>query len=262
MLRTISFRLAQVHKTPYTSPGKPPAGAQRMPLPKTSPPPQAKPATWRRVASAVALALAMIAGVVIYQFRRAPDFYRQEVARPAAEQQAASDQFLTNVSATVSQAQRRGAWSTEISEEEVNGWLAFDLPRNHPDLLGDSVHSPRVELEQNRGRLAFEYRGMLNTVVCLEFDAEVRDKHTVAIRLHSLTGGAMPLPLGAVIEEVTNAAEQFDQQIQWTEEEGCPVALITLPEWEDDGKTLSLLDVRLEAGRFLIIGETVEKRSP
>lgn len=230
-----------------------------MPLPKTSPPPQAKPPTWRRIASVVALALAMIVGFVIYQFHRAPDFYRQEVARPSAEQQAASDQFLSNVTATVSQAQRRGAWSTEISEEELNGWLAFDLPRNHPDLLGESAHAPRVELDQDRGRVAFEYRGFMNTVVCLEFDAEVRDAHTVAIRLHSLTGGAVPLPLGTVIEEITNAAEQFDQQIQWTEEEGRPVALVTLPEWEEDGKTLNLVDVRLEDGRFLLIGETLEK---
>jgi hypothetical protein len=205
--------------------------------------------------------LAFLAGGAM-QLRRAPDFYEQALAEPVEEQQQASDQCLANVTATVSQAQRPGMWRTEFTAEELNGWLAFDLPRNHPELLGESAHSPRVSLEEKLGRVAFEYRGLISTVVSMEFDAEVRDGRTLAIRLLGLHGGAVPLPLGTVIEEITAAASQLEHEVRWTEEDGHPVALVTMPEWEEDGREISLVEVRLEPARLVLLGETRTKSTP
>lgn len=226
---------------------------------KSKPPPIP---IWQRIAGIAAMVIAMLVGLLIYQLHRAPDFYRQAVEQPAASQQVASDEFLSNVTATVSQAQRPGAWRTEFTEEQVNGWLAFDLPRNHPELLGESNHAPRVELDENIGRVAFEYRGLVNTVVCLELSAEVRDPRTVAIRLQSLSGGAVPLPLGSVVEEVSAAAAQLNHEVHWTEEDGRPVALVTIPDLEENGQEITLVDVRLQPDRLVLVGETRKAAQP
>lgn len=231
--------------------------SSRVPQPKP-----ARPRVWRRIAGIAALAVAMAIGVFTYQLHRVPDFYRQAVAQPIEAQQAASDEFLSNMSATVSQAQRPGAWRTEFSEAQINGWLAFDLPRNHPDLLGETNHAPRVELDDGVGRVAFEYRGLVNTVVCLELSAEVRDARTIAIRLQSLSGGAVPLPLGTVVEEATAAAAQLEHEVRWTEEQGRPVALITVPDLEENGQEITLIDVQIEPGRLALRGETRPRRNP
>jgi hypothetical protein len=226
------------------------------------PVPKPRPSLGRRIAGIAAVAVAATLWLVVYLLHRSPDFYEQELARPVEAQQAASDEFLTNVTATVSQAQRPGAWRTEFTEDQINGWLAFDLPRNHPDLLGETSHAPRVELDENIGRVAFEYRGIVNTIVCLELSAEVRDPRTVAIRLQSLSGGAVPLPLGAVVDEVTTTAAQLEHEVRWIEEKGRPVALITVPALEENGQEISLAEVRLEPGRIVLLGETRAKPKP
>jgi hypothetical protein len=119
-----------------------------------------------------------------------------------------------------------------------------------------------VELGENIGRVAFEYRGFVNTVVCLVLSAEVRDPRTVAIRLQSLSGGAVPLPLGAVVDEVSATAAQLEHEVRWTEEQGRPVALITVPAIEEDGREITLAEVRLEPGRIVLLGETQAKPLP
>lgn len=229
---------------------------------KVAQPKSARRRKWQRIAGIAALAVAMAIGLLVFQLQRVPDFYSAAVAQPVESQQAASDQFLSNVSATVSQAQRPGAWRTEFTEEQVNGWLAFDLPRNHPELLGESNHAPRVELAEGLGRVAFEYRGVVNTVVCLELSAEIRDPRTVAVRFQSLSGGAVPLPLGAVVEKITDAAAQLEHEVRWAEEEGQPVALIALPDLEENGQEITLVDVRIEPGRLTLIGETRATAKP
>jgi hypothetical protein len=218
-------------------------------------PPPATP-RWQKVL--IGGALAMIAMVLLLRMllRRAPDFYREELAQSAAGQQAASDACLANMTATVSQAQRPGDWRAEFSEDELNGWLAYDLPNNHPELADETVGSPRVDFEAQQGQIAFEYRGVLTTYVNVSFDAEVRDQNTVAIRFIRLRGGAVPLPLGAIIEPLTAIASQLGQSVQWTEEDGYPVALLTLVPPDGDAPAIELVRVSIEQDRIVLEGST------
>ncbi len=227
-----------------------------MPKVKVKPRARPRPPLWRRLVIGVALMLVASIALMLFLLRQAPAFYRAELARAREGQQAASDQCLANLSATASQAQRPGVWRAEFTAQELNGWLAHDLPRNHPELLSEAGSSPRVALEDHRGKIAFEHRGFLTTYVSLEFDVEVRDERTFAIRFLALKGGAMPLPLGAVVEPLTSVAAQLDQPVQWTEEDGLPVALVTLTNWEAENVQIVLREVRIEAERLVLVGET------
>ena len=64
------------------------------------------------------------------------------------------------------------------------------------------------------------------------------------------------LPLGAVVEPLTSVAAQLDQPVQWTEEDGLPVALVTLTNWEAENVQIVLREVRIEAERLVLVGET------
>lgn len=218
-------------------------------------PPPATP-RWQKLL--IGGALAMIAMVLLLRMllRQAPDFYREELALSVAGQQAASDACLANMTATVSQAQRPGDWRAEFSEDELNGWLAFDLPNNHPELADETVGAPRVDFEEQRGQIVFEYRGLVTTYVNVAFDAEVRDENTLAVRFLQLRGGAVPLPLGSIIEPLTTIASQLDQSVQWTEEDGYPVALLTMVPSDADAPAIELMHVSIEKDRIVLEGRT------
>lgn len=211
---------------------------------------------WRRVVIGGVMAFAATVSVVLILLRQAPAFYRAELSQSTAAQQSASDQCLANITATASQAQRPGVWRAEFTDEEINGWLAHDLPNNHPDLLRAAATAPRVALEEGLGRIAFEYQGVVKTYVSLEFDVEVRDERSFALRILALKGGALPLPLSAVVEPLTQVADALGQPVQWTEEEGVPVALVTMARWETEGVHVSLREVSIKDDRIVLVGES------
>jgi len=213
-------------------------------------------AIWQRVAIAFVVGLVSLLLVLGILLRRAPEFYRQEVARSAEEQRAASDQCLANMSATASQAQRAGRWRAEFTEAELNGWLAYDLPNNHPELAEGPVAAPRIDLADGVGQIAFEYRGLIKTYVLVEFDAEARDESTLAIRFRKLRGGALPMPMGALVEPLSSFASQLGQSVQWTEEEGLPVALVTFVPIDEGDPRVELRNVAILADRIVLEGET------
>ncbi|MDZ4783569.1 MAG: hypothetical protein SGJ19_25255 [Planctomycetia bacterium] len=218
-------------------------------------PPPATP-RWQKLLIGSALALIAVAFLLRMLLRQAPEFYREELALSAAGQQAASDACLANITATVSQARRAGDWRAEFTEDELNGWLAYDLPNNHPELADEAVGAPRVDFEENRGQIAFEYRGLVTTYVNVAFDAEVRDQNTLAIRFLQLRGGAVPLPLGSIIEPMTSIAGQLGQPVQWTEEDGYPVALLTFVPSDAEKSEIELVQVSIEQDRIVLEGNT------
>lgn len=220
----------------------------------------ARPRTWRRWAMGCAIALLGAVLALGALLRRAPEFYEAEIARPSAEQREASDRCLANMSATASQAQRPGGWRAEFTEVELNGWLAYDLPMNHPELTKAGATAPRIDLDHGVGRIAFEYDGLVKTYISVEFDAEARDENTLAVRFRSLHGGALPLPMGLLIEPISAIAAQLGQALQWTEEEGLPVALLTLTPPDDGNSQLELRHVEITEGRIVLEGATTRWR--
>ena len=66
---------------------------------------------------------------------RVPDFYAQAIAMPAATQQAAGEALERNVLALHNEVRDGGQWSAVFTDEQINGWLAADLPEKFPHAL-------------------------------------------------------------------------------------------------------------------------------
>jgi hypothetical protein len=110
---------------------------------------------------------------------------------------------VTKASALRADFLRPGPWAAAITADEVNAWLATDLPRNHPRLLPAGVSAPRVAF--SRRRMQFGCRlacGPLGCVASVDAEVVLRDVNQIGILVTAARLGALPVPSGPVIREI------------------------------------------------------------
>ncbi len=211
------------------------------------------------------LILALIAGaaglVGVYRAtQQVPAFYEEALAISPRQQEEAGYELEQNVLDLHNDVQALDAWESLFSEDQLNGWLAADLPRKFPAFLPPEIRAPRVNVEDGRLSLACRYEGRsLSTVVHLQLDVYLANEpNTLAIRLRKARAGNFPLPLKSFLDHISATASQLSLPVRWTQLSGDPVALITLPSQFDafPGRTVAFEVVELRPGEVRVAGNS------
>lgn len=225
------------------------------------------PRTRKLAVAAVAICcMLLIAALMLYRAsQRVPSFYETAVtARPAAER-ALGNEFERHALELHNQVRRPGHWEMEVTAEQLNGWLAADLPRKFPDLMPPDLLDPRVAIEEDRLLFACRYQGTrMSTVISLTVEVGLTDElNTVALRLVKARAGLLPLPLNRVLDQIRTVAQQTDLRLRWAQQDGDPVALLTVTSAQDERskKPIVLEVLKLVPDRILLSGHT-EDSSP
>ena len=195
--------------------------------------------------------------------RHEPAWYAQAVV--AADRQAeekASDEMLQRAAELTSALETRGQWKIAFTAAQINGWMAVDMPKNHPDLLPDSLSEPRVSIEPDGVTLACRAaQSGLSTVVSLKVDVYLADDNKIAVRIRKARAGSLPWSLGKVVDGITNAARESDVNMTWRQVDGDPVALIKIPSKKGPGgREIRITTLQLEEGRIVVGGTTSAKQ--
>ena len=160
-----------------------------------------------------------------------PHFYTAALAQPSTSAHEASDQLIREAAALVSDLRKSGRWQALFTTEQINGWLADDLLKNHPTLLPPTVSEPRVAIEDNQLMLGFRWQQpRWNVVVSLAADVYLREPNVVAVRIRKVRAGGLPLPLKNLLNDLIAAGRGLDLQIDEQQIEGDPLLLITPPQ--------------------------------
>src|SRR5438093_9420102 len=123
------------------------------------------------------LLLLCFAAYVIYAARHVPEFYEQALQIEPQQLEAASDEMVRQTTELVSHANTTGSWEVRFTAEQVNGWLAVDLPRNHASKLPKEFHDPRVAIAPDGIQVACRYEtDFVSTVASLHLDVSLRDR--------------------------------------------------------------------------------------
>ncbi|WP_254509579.1 hypothetical protein [Anatilimnocola floriformis] len=214
----------------------------------------------RRLLLVVFAALALLAAAVgffSYQVRQVPEFYQQAIAAPVVEQQQAAEQFEHSALELQNSIRRDEDWQVEIAADEVNGWLATALPQKFPGVLPPEVSEPRVAIAPDRLHIATKYHTSgITTVVSIQLSAFLTpEPNVVAVRIHRVAAGNIPLPLGKYLEQITAEAARHGIYIRWQEIEGDPQAIVTLPIAEPgDKRAIVIRSLQLLAGKLVAAG--------
>ena len=210
------------------------------------------------------LILAIGAGTAFHAARQVPRFYREATSRKGAAVKRASDQMLQQATALASDVRNEGQWQAIFTADQINGWLAVDLVKNHSDLIPREVREPRVEIREREATIACRYEGVPSpTVYSLTFDVYLSDVETIALHIHRARAGNLPIPLRQVLDGISEAARNLDLPIEWRQKDGDPVALITVTPEDEAGREVELDKIQLRDGELLISGRTIARsKSP
>ena len=205
--------------------------------------------------------IALAAGIYFYRsLQHVPEFYSQALAKPAAEPAKAAYKFEQEVLELRNDVRREGNWQATFTAEEINGWLASDLPVKFPRALPRQVSDPRVAITPEMILVACKYAdARFNSVVSIGAKPEMtKEPNVIAIRIKQVRAGALPVPLANFLEQIAQHTAKAGVPLRWGEEGGDPVAYITLPmdQPEFQGKTLRVELVELKEGALVVSGKT------
>ena len=162
----------------------------------------------RRLSLLIAGGLAVLTVLVLlglyWAVRYEPAFYREalEIDPPVLEK--ASDHMLQQTAALESAVRKKGRWEALFTAEQINGWLAVDRAKNHPDLMPPTWRDPRVAIDSKQVTIACRYQGAwLSSVLSLTVEPYVPEPNVLAVRIVRARAGLLPVPLGRVLDRLS-----------------------------------------------------------
>jgi hypothetical protein len=208
------------------------------------------------IAVLVALVALLAGGIWLYRsLSYVPPFYSEALEASAAELSRFSRELLRRTAALNSDVKRRGQWEALFTDEQINGWLAVDVPKNHPDLIPTQAHNPRVRIVPGRLLAGAQMEGAVTAVVSVELDVRLAETNVLAVRIEKLRVGDVPWALDQIIDDVVAAARDWGIRVEQTQSDGDPVLLLTMPA-EVDERKLFLERLELREGEVYLSGQT------
>src|SRR5687767_4636804 len=195
------------------------------------------------VALAAAVLLLGLAGIVLVAVVRAarqmPAFYVAALAQPAPAQKAAGQRFEQQALTLHNGLREAGLQSVRFTEDEINGWLAAELPAKFPQALPRGIADPRVAIQARTIQFAMRWQeGSVQSIVHLSAEIFLSSEpNEVGVRLKRAQLGALPLPLAQVRASLQELAGHSQVRLRWSEIDGDPVVLFKLflnPSDEDE----------------------------
>lgn len=219
---------------------------------------------WRRLLFAALAILVVIGGFVGWAYRatqQVPEFYvrqlKQEKSKPP---QGLGDVLERQALQLNNQIRKSDHWQARFSADEINAWLAVDLPQKFPSALPPEVQAPRVAIDPEMMQIACQVESpRLSSIVSLGVQPFVTSEpNVIALRIKQLRAGVLPLPLAQYLEKITEQCARSGVPLRWSEEEGDPLALVTLPldPKEFQNRQVRVEQIQLEEGALVVSGSS------
>lgn len=206
--------------------------------------------------------------------RHQPEFYARAVEAGAEEaavgadaavvedmRRRASARFVSTLAALASDVARPGGWSTVLADEEVNAWLAVELPVNHPELVPAGVADLRVRFAPGAILLGCRFGGPLAAVAWVDAQLRLLEANRLAITVKQCRMGLLPLPTGLAASRLAESLAQSGLRCEVQRIAGQTQLVVQLPATEirsDQGGVVSwwLDGLRLEDGEVFLTGSS------
>jgi hypothetical protein len=223
-----------------------------------------------RLAVLIIILLSVIAGGAGFSFYQAaqhePAFYRSAMQAPPEIQAKAGDELEQNMLELRNEARTPGHWEAVFTDEQINGWLAADFPDKFPGTLPAGVDDPRVEIREGSVNIAARYEDKLvKSVVSIVLDICLTDgANTVAVTIRRIRAGSLPVPVRQFLDRISRSAERNSIPLRWSQTDGDPVALVTIPSQHEDyvHREIFVETIELRDGEVYLAGRTDEVPPP
>lgn len=176
--------------------------------------------------------VALIAGAY-YLSQQEPEFYKAALRQTPEVAKLKGAELEATLLEIYNAVLEQGPWRGEVSQDQINGWLAIELPEKFPELLPEDVlEKPRVSITHGEISIAgrAQYQGMKGIVVGKLDVFKTDQKNQFAIRFRSIYAGIIPIPIKAFADQISKVLNQQGHQTMWAELEGDPLLVVIVPE--------------------------------
>jgi hypothetical protein len=211
--------------------------------------------------SVLAASIAVCLFCVYRASQAVPEFYRETLPLDTSQADQLGKQLEQRVLSLHNDLQESQRWQLVVSDQQVNGWIASDLPEKFPGTLPSDIQQPRVVFQEGKVLIACRCKTVvMTTVLSLVLEPYLtEEREQIAIRITRLRAGRVPLPMKRTLERVSAAAAQAGLDLQWTQDQGDPVAVVRLPTDQGESpRSVSLESLRVENGRLSVRGRLAD----
>jgi hypothetical protein len=215
--------------------------------------------SWRGVSLGVGATLALLVAAALGLVRHVPGFYlRGEAATRIPEAEVLARRTVSKASAWHASLSRQGEWDAAVTADELNAWLALDLPRNHPRWLPRGVSAPRVEFRPRHLTAGARVgAGPLSAIAWADLEVVLRGRNQVTISVERARLGAVPLPTAPLIGDIARRLRRLGMVTELRRVGGRTSLAVYIPSTHDAGATSYWLEsMAFEDGEWLAAGRT------
>lgn len=214
------------------------------------------------IALSVVVALAIVAFWLYREATSVPDFYAEALAAPrlTVPPKVAADRVERDVLTVQNDLERARPWRLVLKDEELNAWIASELPKKAPQALPKEIEDPRVIIRDGTVCIACKHQ-KIGGVISLVLEPSLTDKpNELAVKVQSFSLGRLPLPQKQYLDEVSKATAKAGLNLRWEERDGAAVAMVVVPDHFENLKdrTIKLESIEVGEGELVIQG-TAEK---
>ncbi|MDZ4817461.1 MAG: hypothetical protein SGJ20_00655 [Planctomycetota bacterium] len=204
--------------------------------------------------------LLCVAGICLFvAVRHVPEFYSQALSQKPVELTQGSDQLIRRAATLSNDLDKSGDWQAIFSDAEINGWLAVDLPKNHPHLLPPEFVDPRVCIKKDGILIAARLESGVNAVVSLEFDLKLNKNNEIAVRIRKARFGDIPWGLSSVVDSIVEGSREAGIKVRQSQIDDDPLLEFSLASLTDpDEKEMRVEKLELRNGEVFVAGKTFE----
>lgn len=179
------------------------------------------------------LSVVLFARWAIKQSQKVPEFYQQAIAAAPPENLAEnSRQLERRVEQLHAEVAQVGSWSASFDADQINAWLAAQLPERFPSVQAKGLQDPRVMISEGKLTVAARFTNQrFDAVLSCDLAAQLTDQpNRLAIRIDNLRAGALPLPISQFEDLIARAAARVHVDVTWEQDEEGAVAFVELAE--------------------------------
>jgi hypothetical protein len=199
-----------------------------------------------------------IAGGAYYAARQVEPYYEEALRTEPEVLERGSRELESRATALYSDAKQIGHWQALFTVEQINGWLATQLAADKGSGLPSNMRDPRVAIARDRLTLGFRTKpGGVETVVSVDAAVLITAEGNVGIRFMSVRAGALPLPVLQLADELAAACKKLKLPVRWTQENGCPIAIINVANSTSaENREFFIDSVELRNNEMYVAGHT------
>ena len=146
----------------------------------------------------------------------------------------------------------------ELSEQQINAWLATEFGPQSNRALPEGIKQPRIELRKQQQMLYFTIeRSRFTVVISIVVQIELGDDpNTVEISIVSVHAGSLPIRMKRAFDEIESVMARQGVDFQWKPRTNREVAVVTIPNQvriKNKQKNISVSELSIGVGFVEVI---------